>query len=100
MAVKAFIKRNVEKGKTDAAVKLLNELRGHARKQPGYISGETLINHYDPCKLMVVSIWQTVDDWIRWQDSDERSAILKQLEVLAEGPADFEIYDTDLPAIK
>ena len=67
-----------------------------ALKQAGYISGETLINHYDPCNITVVSTWQTIDDWIRWEESDERSANENQLEALQEGPADFEIYDLGL----
>jgi pentatricopeptide repeat protein len=100
MAVKVFIKRYVKKGKTEAALELLNEVRSHALKQPGYISGETLVNHYDSCNLMVVSTWQRIDDWIRWQESDERSGKEKQLANLQEGPADFDIYDLGLPASK
>ena len=96
MAVKVFIKRNIKKGKTQEAVELLKEVRSYALKQPGYISGETLINHYDPCKITVVSTWQTIDDWIRWEESDERSANENQLEALQEGPTDFEIYDLGL----
>jgi heme-degrading monooxygenase HmoA len=96
MAVKIFIKRHVKEGKTQEAVELLKDVRSHALKQPGYISGETLINHYDPCKITVVSTWQTIDDWIRWEESDERSAKEDQLEDLQEGPADFEIYDLGL----
>ena len=93
MAVKIFIKRYVKKGKTLEAVELLKEVRSHALKQPGYISGETLIDHYDPCNIAVVSTWQTIEDWIRWQESDERAAKEDQLESLQEGPANFEIYD-------
>ena len=96
MAVKIFIKRVVKKGKTQEAVELLKDVRSQALKQPGYISGETLINHYDPCKITVVSTWQTIDDWIRWEESDERSAKENQLEGLQEGPTDFEIYDLGL----
>jgi heme-degrading monooxygenase HmoA len=44
----------------------------------------------------VVSTWQTIDDWISWQESDERSAKEDQLEGLQEGPANFEIYDLGL----
>ena len=100
MAVKVFIKRYVKKGKTKEAVELLKDVRSHALKQPGYISGETLINHYDPCNITVVSTWQTIDDWIRWQESDERSAKEDQLEDLQEGPANFEIYDLGLASGK
>ena len=38
MAVKVFIKRYVKKGKTEAALNLLNEIRSNALQQPGYIS--------------------------------------------------------------
>ncbi|MEJ2102136.1 MAG: antibiotic biosynthesis monooxygenase [Desulfobacterales bacterium] len=93
MAVKVFIKRYVKKSKTEAALKLLMDVRSQALKQPGYISGETLVNHYDPCNIAVVSTWQTIEDWIRWQESDERAAKEDQLESLQEGPANFEIYD-------
>jgi pentatricopeptide repeat protein len=93
MAVKIFIKRYVKKGRTQEAVELLKEVRSYALKQPGYISGETLINHYDPCNITVVSTWQTIDDWIRWEESDQRSVKENQLEDLQERPADFEIYD-------
>ena len=96
MAVKVFIKRNIKKGKTEDTLSLLNEVRSQALKQPGYISGETLINHYDPSNITVVSTWQTIDDWIRWQESDERSVQEDQLESLQEGPANFEIYDLGL----
>jgi heme-degrading monooxygenase HmoA len=96
MAVKIFIKRYVKKGKTQEAVELIKDVRSHALKQPGYISGETLINHYDPCNITVVSTWQTIDDWIRWEESDERSAQENQLEGLQERPTDFEIYDLGL----
>ena len=96
MAVKVFIKRYIKKGKTEDTLALLNEVRSQALKQPGYISGETLINHYDPRNITVVSTWQTIDDWIRWQESDERSVQEDQLESLQEVPVNFEIYDLGL----
>jgi heme-degrading monooxygenase HmoA len=93
MAIKVFIKRYVKKGKTADTLALLNEVRSQALKQPGYISGETLVNHYDPCNITVLSTWQSIEDWIRWQESDARAAKEDQLESLQEGPANFEIYD-------
>lgn len=100
MAVKVFIKRYIKKGKSEAALDLLNEFRSYALKQPGYISGETLVNHYDPCNIIVVSTWQSIDDWIRWQQSDERSIKEDQLESLLEESTKFEIYDLGLPTRK
>jgi heme-degrading monooxygenase HmoA len=93
MAIKVFIKRYVKKGKTEDTLALLNEVRSQALKQPGYISGETLVNHYDASHVTVVSTWQTIEDWIRWQESDERAMQEDQLESLQKEPAKFEIYD-------
>ncbi|MGD8883839.1 MAG: antibiotic biosynthesis monooxygenase [Desulfobacterales bacterium] len=93
MAIKVFIKRYVKKDKTEDTLALLKEVRSQALKQPGYISGETLVNHYDPCNIMVVSTWQTIEDWIRWEESDARAAKEDQLESLLEESANFEIYD-------
>lgn len=100
MAVKVFIKRYIKKDQTAAALTLLTEVRSQALTQPGYISGETLINHYDLRNIAVVSTWQTIDDWIRWQESDARAAREDQLESLQERPAIFEIYDLGLVSDK
>ena len=94
MAIGVLIKRVTKHGE-NAKVLLphIIELRALAVRQPGYISGETLINHYDPCNITVVSTWQTIDDWIRWQESDEREVNETQLENLLEAPTQYEIYD-------
>ena len=42
---------------------------------------------------MVLSTWQTVEDWIRWQESDGRYANEARLGSLQAEPATFEIYD-------
>ena len=93
MAVKVFIKRHIRKGKTEETLALLKEVRSQALKQPGYISGETLVNHYDPCNIMVVSTWQTIEDWIHWEESDRRIANEAKIEGLLKTPVKFEIYD-------
>lgn len=93
MTVKIFIKRHVKAGKVDQAYALLNKIRGNATRQPGYVSGETLVNHYDDRSITVISTWQSVDDWIRWEESDERAANEAELESLLEEPTKFEVYD-------
>ena len=93
MAVKILIKRQFVENAAKQAVALLNNFRRDAMNRNGYISGETWINHYDPCQITVVSTWQTVEDWIQWEESDERSANEAKLKDILSGPARFEIYD-------
>jgi heme-degrading monooxygenase HmoA len=96
MAVKVFIKRHIKEGKVDDAYKLLNKIRSKAMNQPGYISGETLVNHYDYRSITVISTWQSVEDWIGWEESENRAANESELENLLEEPTKFEIYDLGL----
>lgn len=48
------------------------EIRHEAIKKPGYISGETLRDVEDPCHYVIVSSWQSREDWDAWASSEER----------------------------
>ena len=93
MAIKVLIKWHFKAGKSAQGLSLLRELRNQAMNQPGYISGETLINHYDNRSITVISSWQTIEEWIEWEESDARAAVEKRFVSLLEQKADFEIYD-------
>ena len=93
MAIKIVIKRQFKANTAEKAFGLLNKFRHDAMNRPGYISGETWVNHYDPCSITVVSTWQTVEDWIRWEESGERAANEEKLESLLEKRTTFEVYD-------
>jgi heme-degrading monooxygenase HmoA len=97
MAIKVFIKRHIKKDQVEKAVAMLGEFRNMAQKEPGYISGETLINHYDSRSITVVATWQTTEDWVRWQSSDKRAGNEAKIEDLLEVPTKYEIYDIGGP---
>jgi len=96
MAIKILIKRHFREDSAKQAFALLNNFRHDAMKRPGYISGETLINHYDPCQITVVSTWQTVEDWIQWEESDQRATNEAKLRDLQKASAQFEVYDVGM----
>jgi heme oxygenase (mycobilin-producing) len=93
MPIRVFIKRHIKEGSVEKVVSMLNEFRTMAKKQPGYLSGETLINHYDPRSITIVSSWQNLDDWIRWQSSEERARNEARIESSLEMPTKYEVYD-------
>jgi heme-degrading monooxygenase HmoA len=72
MSIRVFIKRQIKKNSVEKVISLLKEFRATAVRQPGYISGETLINHYDRQNMTIGSSWETLEDWMRWQNSEER----------------------------
>ena len=93
MAIKILIKRHFEEDSTHQAFALIKNFRQDAMNRSGDIAGETWINHYDPCQITVLSTWQTVEDWIQWEESDERAAHEEKLKDILIIPAQFEIYD-------
>ena len=93
MLIKVLIRRRIQDNKTKEARTLLNSLRINAMNQPGYISGETLFNQYDPKCIMVISIWQSADDWHKWKESDERKDSEAQFDKLLQEPAEYEAFE-------
>ena len=93
MVTKVLIRRLIQENKIEEVIAVLKKLRIKAMDQPGYISGETLVNQNDQQCLMVISIWQNIEDWMNWKESDERKEDEAQLERLLKEPAQHEIYE-------
>jgi quinol monooxygenase YgiN len=92
MLVKVLMKRRMKNGNVREVFSLINKIRVWAMNQKGYISGETLIDHSDPRKIMVIGTWQDMDDWLRWKEEPRRIELEAQLEPLLEGPTEYEAY--------
>ena len=94
MPVKVIIKRKWKIDQPEELLPLLTELRSHAQNQAGYISGETLRSLDDPGDFMVISEWETSDDWNRWSRSKERRDIQHKVDSLIGERSFYEIYET------
>ncbi len=92
MAVKIIINRTVSKEKEKDLRPLLIQLRALATAQPGYISGETLRNVDRPEEYLVISTWQSVDNWKAWASSVERSKIQKKIDALLGTKTEYNLY--------
>ena len=92
MAVKIIIKRRVPKEKEVEIQPLLNQLRSKAIALPDYISGETLKNVERPNEFLVISTWQSSDDWNRWVQNDKRREIQEQIDFLLQAETEYSIY--------
>lgn len=92
MAVKVFIKRRVPDGRSRGLIPLLRKIRSMALEQEGYISGETLRNFHDPEIYLVLSSWQSFNDWKKWFESRERKEIQGKIDVLLGGETEYDIF--------
>ena len=93
MAIEAIIKRRVQQGQqAKQLVPLLMQLRAKAVQQPGYLSSETLSNIENPEECLVISRWQTIEDWNAWVTSDTRAAIQAQIDDIAGSEQEIKVY--------
>jgi len=94
MPVKVIIKRKWKIEQPEELLPLLTEMRSHAQKQAGYISGETLRSLDDPEDYMVISQWETVDDWQKWLQSKERRDLQGRVDSLIGERTFYEIFES------
>lgn len=92
MTVKIVIKRKVPKDREKECLPLIKELRILTTRQDGYISGETLQRIDKPGETVVVSTWETVEDWNRWVQSQERARLQTKIDSLLGQETKYEIY--------
>ena len=92
MAVKIFIRRVIAEERINDLLPLFRRLRNLATNQPGYISGETLKEINSPGKYLVISTWQSIDDWRHWVVSPERIEVQKEIDARLEEDTIYEIY--------
>ncbi|MGD9055216.1 MAG: antibiotic biosynthesis monooxygenase [Desulfobacterales bacterium] len=96
MAVKIVIKRKFKDGNMRAASRLLINNRNGAMQQPGYISSETLQSLSDPDQVVVVTMWQKIEDWNAWKTSEVRQANEAEFKDYLVGETEYEYYSLGL----
>ena len=93
MAVQVIIKRKFKVDNPKELIPLLTELRNNAKVQPGYISGQTLKNIDNPEEYLVVSTWETADDWKQWLQSKERRDLQGRVDSLIGERTFYDVFE-------
>jgi len=96
MAVKILIKRKIKNGNMRAASRLVINNRTGAMKHPGYISSETMRSLDDPSLIVVVSMWQNMEAWETWKNSETRIANEAEFKDYVVGSTEYEHYSLGL----
>jgi heme-degrading monooxygenase HmoA len=92
MLVKVLITRRIKQGAEVDVLVNLSSLRTRAMVQPGYISGETLVGHDDPHKLVVISTWASLENWQTWKNDPARGQVEGLLESFLIEPTSYEVF--------
>jgi len=88
--IRVLIERKLKK--REHISKLIWQIRIAAMAQPGYISSETLVNTEDNGAITVISTWANVESWKKWEASEQRIAIDREIEPLLEQPEIIRTY--------
>ncbi len=92
MLITVFIKRHMKAGTEKEFFSLIKKLRFNAMDHEGFISAETMVSTDDPQEFLVISRWQSREDWASWKESEERKSIVATLEKLQTKPTEYESY--------
>ena len=85
--IRVIIEHQVKDVKdVESVIEVIRELRNEAMKQPGYLTGETLINTDDNCNVLVISTWRSPEDWKAWDTSEPRVKITQGMNKLLVKP--------------
>lgn len=92
MAVKVMITRLCREGKTLELLNELNQLRGTAVSQMGYISGETLVSVDDGRRVVVLATWDDIGHWEKWKNDPVRGKYEEKMEKFLAEPTRYEVF--------
>lgn len=90
--VKVFIKRRVLDQDIPELMDLLKKLRSLTLSQAGYISGETLKRLDQPGSCVVISVWNSKEDWENWLKNKERADVQAEIDRLLGTETQYEVY--------
>jgi len=94
MAVSVMIRRTfIDQEKAVELAPLIVKLRSLATVQAGYITGRTFRCLDCPGEYLVISTWNSTEDWNRWLNNPERREIQKQVDDLLGAETEYRIYE-------
>lgn len=88
--IRVLIERHAQEGVR--LLPLLRDIRAEAMKQPGYISGETLVDAKDKSNIIVISTWDSTGDWRAWQKSKRRAELDQKIGALLVEPPKVTVF--------
>jgi heme-degrading monooxygenase HmoA len=90
--VKVLVERKIAGKNVGEIVRSLRQLRVQAMQQPGYISGETLHAADDPNFYLVISTWESLEQWQDWFNNPLRQKLAAEIDASLESPTRLRVF--------
>jgi len=73
---------------------ILMQLRSHAMQYPGFVGAENLVSEEDFSVVVMISTWETIENWRTWVESRITKDLLRQAKTVVMGAARITAYRT------
>ena len=73
---------------------ILMKLRSYAREYPGFVGAEILVNEEDHSVGVMISTWETMENWRTWVGSKGTIELLQQAKTAVMGTPRIITYRT------
>jgi quinol monooxygenase YgiN len=83
--IRVLIERNVAQGLEDYYDSTIKRTVSSVVKAPGCLFGESLKDPLNPGRRIVMSKWQSRQDWDHWFFSEERRQVVSEITPMLEG---------------
>ena len=78
---------------------ILMQLRSHAMQYSGFVSAENLVSEEDFSVVIMISTWETIENWRTWVESRIVRDLLRQAKSVVMGAAKITAYRT-MPTVE
>jgi heme-degrading monooxygenase HmoA len=78
---------------------ILLQLRSHAMQYPGFVSAENLLSEEDFSVVIMITTWETIENWRAWAESKITKDLLKKAKAVVMGAARLTAYRT-MPTVE
>lgn len=82
--IRVIIERHIKEGCFHDYLDMIRRARKQATAVEGFIAGELLQEHSNTNHAVIISSWENLESWSKWQDSDERAQVLTEMRPLLE----------------
>ena len=83
--IRVLIERNIAEGLEHYYDCTIKRTVSRVIKAPGCISGESLVDANNRRRRIVMSKWNSVEDWENWFRSDDRKEVIAEIAPMLEG---------------
>ena len=77
--IRVLIERHIAETLETAYEERSRRVLRQALDAPGFVSGETLVDEYDPNHRLTLCNWRSIADWDRWYQSSTRKQLMLEL---------------------